>query len=574
MICFYTEARYNESKYTISYFLSASIFDQNESFSLITILKEYEETQHNNLNNYLTTSVIKNKNFFFIFKFIDQLFLYYTYNNTDQTFNYKGEISGGIMFGQSFYLEEKENIIIIANDGNKQLLVYLIKKDWSIPNNKLCTFVGEYSNHYEFFYFVSYNDTSQQYNIIKDLDKKFDCSSLPDEHSEIPYFSSPTTIIISTYNSNSDSATNTNIITSPNSPSSIINYISDSSAITNIITHHDNPSSSIVSSTTFFSNYISDSAVIKNDKNTSFIPTTAITTTTLNDANNSSSILSLYPNEETTLSNDIIHTEKINITREKLMNELSSIIEGIEIGQIYQKISEDFRIFIFPTNASQLTAITHINFIECERKLRKYYNIPDSDYMIFLQIELETDNTKSLINQVEYQVYDGNKTLLDLSKCDMNIEIIYSIQKNSSINFDSANYFKDLGYDIFNINDSFFNDICEPYSESGDDLILEDRIKDIYKNYSLCEKACSYKGIDLENMTISCECDVKDNASIVMRPLNIEKVGGRSKTNFDVIKCYNLVFSLSNKFGNIGFWFFFVFFFHIFRFCFIISLKV
>ena len=46
--------------------------------------------------------------------------------------------------------------------------------------------------------------------------------------------------------------------------------------------------------------------------------------------------------------------------------------------------------------------------------------------------------------------------------------------------------FKDLGVDIFNINDSFFNDICHPYSDSKNDIILEDRIIDIYQNYSLC----------------------------------------------------------------------------------------
>ena len=49
------------------------------------------------------------------------------------------------------------------------------------------------------------------------------------------------------------------------------------------------------------------------------------------------------------------------------MDELTSIVEEIKIGQIYQKIGEDFQIFIFPTNSSYLTSITHVNFIECEK---------------------------------------------------------------------------------------------------------------------------------------------------------------------------------------------------------------
>ena len=50
------------------------------------------------------------------------------------------------------------------------------------------------------------------------------------------------------------------------------------------------------------------------------------------------------------------------------------------------------------------------------------------------------------------------------------------------------NSLKNLGIDIFNINDSFFWDVCEPYSNEENDLILEDRIKDLYQNYSYVKK--------------------------------------------------------------------------------------
>ena len=64
-------------------------------------------------------------------------------------------------------------------------------------------------------------------------------------------------------------------------------------------------------------------------------------------------------------------------------------------------------------------------------------------------------------------------------------------------------------------------------------------------------------------MTISCECKVKNNISMVISPLKLEEVE-ESKTNFDVIKCYNLVFSLKGKINNIGFWIFsFLVFAHI-----------
>ena len=251
-----------------------------------------------------------------------------------------------------------------------------------------------------------------------------------------------------------------------------------------------------------------------------------------------------------------IYEDKIYVNKDNLKEEIPSIIKKIEIGKIYKKVGEDYSILIYPTNSTYLTSTTHVDFNECEKKIRKHFNISDSNIITFLQIELENEDSKSLINQVEYQAYDQNINLLDLSICnDVNIQVFYAIKNNSSIDLDSVNSFKESGIDIFNINDSFFNDICHPYSESDNDVILEDRIKYIYQNYSLCEEGCTYNEIDLENMTISCNCSVKDNISTVVSSLNFEEVEG-SSTNFDVIKCYNLVFSLSGKLNNIGFWIF------------------
>ena len=239
------------------------------------------------------------------------------------------------------------------------------------------------------------------------------------------------------------------------------------------------------------------------------------------------------------------------------MENIYSIIEDIEIGQIYTKISKDndYTSLIYPANTTNLISTTHVNFSECETILRTNYHIPNSSIITILQIELENENSKSLINQVEYQALDNNKTFLDLSICDnVNIKVIYSIKNQSLIDLDidKANLFKKSGIDIFNINYSFFNDICEPYSESDNDIILEDRIKVIYQNYSLCEEGCSYDKIDLDALTITCECKVKDNISTVITPIHLEHSEG-SSTNFDIIKCYNLVFSLKGKLNNIGF---------------------
>ena len=163
-----------------------------------------------------------------------------------------------------------------------------------------------------------------------------------------------------------------------------------------------------------------------------------------------------------------------------------------------------------------------------------------------------------MINKVEYQAYDDNKNLLDLSICnDSNIQIFYSIKNSLDIN--TISNFKNSGIDIFNINDSFFNDICHPYSDSNNDIVLEDRIKDIYQNYSICEEECNYNEIITEYMTIECDCKVKNNLTINESSLNLEKYDDINiDSNFGLIKCYNLVFSFDGKLNNIGFWIFLI----------------
>ena len=70
-----------------------------------------------------------------------------------------------------------------------------------------------------------------------------------------------------------------------------------------------------------------------------------------------------------------------------------------------------------------------------------------------------------LINNVGYPAYDDNKNILDLSICrDANMTIFYLIKSNSSINISFISSFKDLNYDLFNINDIFFKDIYTLYA--------------------------------------------------------------------------------------------------------------
>ena len=259
-------------------------------------------------------------------------------------------------------------------------------------------------------------------------------------------------------------------------------------------------------------------------------------------------------------TSEYIVRKKINKTKEEIKDDIEEIIKDYEIGKIYELYGNDYDIKISPINTKDYNNIsTYIEFSICEDILRKYYDISPDETLSTLQIEIYKNNSNSLINQVEYTVFNEKRKQLDLSLCSKErIKIHYNIVNSSALDIDKISNFKDMDVDIFNINDSFFNDICFPYSEKDNDLILKDRVEDIYQNYTLCDNNCTYDSIDIENMTITCNCEVKTNIETDIKDpsVNIVVYNIFRYSTFKVIQCYQLVLNFNNKKNNIGFWLF------------------
>ena len=281
--------------------------------------------------------------------------------------------------------------------------------------------------------------------------------------------------------------------------------------------------------------------------------------------NNLSETENINVNTEEKKSEDINkggdQKETLNIDKNELIKNISNIIQSIKIGINYEMIGEDFIMSIRPTKSFINSNSTHVDFSTCEKLLRSTYHINESRIITFLQLEIMNKNDKSLVNQVEYQAYDDNKTLLNLSICNNeDIQVYYSIKRNSSFDLSSLSFFNDLDIDILNIKDKFFTDICFPFSDNDNDIVLSDRIIDFYQNYSLCDDGCTYNKIDIKLMIINCNCSVKTNISTVETMAKLEQLGNIEKSlAFEIIKCYNLFFSWKNKTKNYGFWIYFIF---------------
>ena len=122
----------------------------------------------------------------------------------------------------------------------------------------------------------------------------------------------------------------------------------------------------------------------------------------------------------------------------------------------------------------------------------------------------------------------------------------------------------ELGYDIFDKEDIFYNDICTIFSSKfKTDIILSDRRKEYYNenNEIYCQEGCEYEDFDINKKMVECLCepvnDIIDNVTIV--DFNNSDLSSffeiKTYTNIEVVKCYLLLFRLKGIINNYGFYF-------------------
>ena len=483
--------------------------------------------------------------------------------------------------------ETKSYVCFINDDDNCDCLIYNINtNEWSNFNtylnsclSKLSTLFFDYYDITNEFFLYCFETTSE-INLIK-LNKNFETISIDDNniyegikncsdyiYSSLIYDSTkimifylcdkifkayeigeyqydiPTTKITTIKNT---------IITSI--PTTLINTIKTTIIETIPVTKIQTTELKTIQSNILTTNIIS--TIIQKMNPTTLIETSpfkssSFLSSTINNLLPSS--INHYKENET-----IIIQDKSHKTKEEIINNLNEVMKNYDIGKIYEIFGDDYNIKISPINTNSYKNIsTYIDFSNCENLLRTSNKLSNSSILTLYQLEIDNKNEQSLINDVEYAFFDENKTQLSLSVCEDEIVVINYQLNTSKINMSKVYYYAELGIDVFNIEHEFFNDICFSYSENGSDMILKDRISDIYENYSVCENNCKYEKVNLTQNIVSCKCTVKTYVDSVIEPPSLYTIIRDSfkDSNVAVIKCYNLVFSIKNKYQNIGFWIF------------------
>jgi hypothetical protein len=271
------------------------------------------------------------------------------------------------------------------------------------------------------------------------------------------------------------------------------------------------------------------------------------------------------------LGNKNISLEEFNNIEQTYMI-LSSLIKNNNISNFTKDIvlkGKDV-IYQITTTENQKNALNSetsvIDLGECEKIIKRnisYENDPTP--LIILKIDVKKENLKSTL--VEYEVYNPNtKDTINLDICSntrISITAPIDLSKEETSLYESVS---EQGYDIFDSNNSFYQDFCTPFtSENGTDVIIADR-KSYYFNEDiiLCEDFCSYKGINTQTKKVICQCSVKTSVSFDTNHFNMDKfLEGfyevKAYTNYQVLFCYKLVFSKKDEKTIIAFIIFFIY---------------
>ena len=268
-----------------------------------------------------------------------------------------------------------------------------------------------------------------------------------------------------------------------------------------------------------------------------------------------------------------------------------SIIEGICIGNLTDEMAVEIYFYIkkniinsnftddnliikTPSVAFQLTSLNYqinnnlnlsiVDLGECENKIKDENNIPEELDLIIYKIDIQ--NPDKSLTYVQYEIYDPitfNQLSLDVCQ-----NSLINITVPAELGAETIQFYQSLesqGYNMFDSNNEFYNDICTPYTTiNNTDILLIDRKTDIYSKYSnitICQDKCSLESYNSNSNTVSCYCKAQSNNTDInlnIQPkFSIQNIGDvfinyLNNSNFRVLKCYKVAIDLNTIFDNIG----------------------
>ena len=261
-----------------------------------------------------------------------------------------------------------------------------------------------------------------------------------------------------------------------------------------------------------------------------------------------------YPNYTLTNSNcnnifdDIMSNINIIQHINNFINDLMVLDEYSNSSIYYYEITSD--------NSELKKLYSNLTFIEIPQEKKDYlincFDLDNKNKIFMLIIDYLFSDLNSVINNYDYKLLLENGTELNISKLneDFFANIYLPIVNLSLAKFDYCEYFNKQGYDIYDKKGIFYNDVCSSAYLQENDITIDDRKKDIYpNNITLCKENCEYKGVNIEEKRIICECNFNINHNYTEEKDNFlkEEENGNyfsyllDYINYKIFECYKLL---------------------------------
>ena len=185
-------------------------------------------------------------------------------------------------------------------------------------------------------------------------------------------------------------------------------------------------------------------------------------------------------NNNSCSNDEIINNKCGNITIEveqikELFNQIASSIKSFDINEDGMKLikTENVVIQITTLDSQEMGLnpnVSYVNIGECETKLRTIYNISESKSLIMIKSDSKTSEDSP--TNVLFDLYHPDtKNKLNMSYCN-DVQIKLDVPTKLEITtIDLYDSLLESGYNLFDPNDTFYNDVCSVYtSTNGTDM--------------------------------------------------------------------------------------------------------
>ena len=288
-------------------------------------------------------------------------------------------------------------------------------------------------------------------------------------------------------------------------------------------------------------------------------------------------------NGKCTKNEIILIRETLNFTYEELKNNntLYDILSNYSSTYyangtyIYQLINKNISLTLYKVDIKNINNSYHnqiklnifkVNIENLYEKIAQENNITED--LIYGQVDFLDFSKK-----VNYLLYDPKfRRIINMNVCEgMDISITKNIELTEEVR-NIVNNANEQGYNVVDINDHFYNDVCTPYTTiHGTDITISDRIKNVYDlNFEqfIYYDGCYFDYFNISDSNAIVKCKTKAKTSFFEElkdfKLDTKQLLYNFKfcevSNFYVVTCYREFLSEEGQKNNYANYIYYVIF--------------